>query len=383
MLNLGINLVEFKKDYVGGINTYAIELIKELEKKKINIYIFTNKDSANFLKKNLKNSYIIVFKKNKFVFLFLQLFCIILDYEKLFCWIENYYYKDVKKIIEEKCDVFYCPLTYLKPYNLRIPTISSPHDFQHLHFPKYFNYFRLKYRNIAFNLTVKKTTIIQASSSFIKNDIQKKFGISKNKIIIINEGVSNEFIYSKINLKKNDYIFLPAQLWEHKNHITVLNSLKLIYEKHKINLRLIMVGEKFNAYKKVFNFIQKNKQLKVQYLGKVTYKKLKNLYNNCRFVICPSLHESNNLPILEACKIGRPVICSDIEPNIELKKKIKLNLFESKNSSHLAELFINLWSKKKLLKSQTNFNKKVITNYSWSKVAKKYIKIFDKLKKKN
>jgi hypothetical protein len=109
----------------------------------------------------------------KFVFLFLQLFCIILEYEKLFCWIENYYYKDVKKIIEEKCDVFYCPLTYLKPYNLKIPTISSPHDFQHLHFPKYFNYFRLKYRNIAFNLTVKKTTIIQASSSFIKNDIQK------------------------------------------------------------------------------------------------------------------------------------------------------------------------------------------------------------------
>jgi hypothetical protein len=382
MLNLGINLIEFKKDYAGGINTYTLELIEELEKKNLKINIFTNKNSSEFLKKKFQKSNIITFNKNKFVILVLEFFCIILNLEKLFCLIENYYYQNIKKIIETNCDVFYCPLSYLKPYNLNIATISSPHDFQHLHFPEFFSYLRLRYRKMAFNLTIKKSNLIQASSNFIKKDINKKFITNKKKIILINEGVSNKFNYIPINFKENNYIFFPAQLSHHKNHMTVLNSLKLVYDKYKINFKLILVGEKFSAYNNISNFIKKNKELNIIYLGKVSFKKLLNLYKNCRFLISPSLHESSSLPILEACKIGRPVICSSIAPNKELSKKLKLNIFESENSINLSEILISLWYNKKLINNQINFNIKAINHFNWSKISEKYYKIFHKLNKK-
>lgn len=93
-------------------------------------------------------------------------------------------------------------MSYLKPYNLNIPTISSPHDFQHLHFPHNFSWFRLRYRNIAYNLTIKKSNLIQASSNFIKRDIKNKYRINDNKIVVINEGVSKKFTYSSFNFKK-------------------------------------------------------------------------------------------------------------------------------------------------------------------------------------
>ena len=383
MLNLGINLIDFKKNYRGGLNTYTLELIEELEKRDIKLSIFTNNDSEIFLKKKFKKSKIFTYKKNRLPFLFLQFFCITFNFENLFCFIENFYYKDIKKKIEKKCDIFYCPLSYLKPYNLKIPTVSSPHDFQHLHFPKNFSWFRLKYRNIAFNLTVKKSSLIQASSNFIKNDIKKKFKINKNKIIVINEGVSDKFTNKPLNFKKNNYIFFPSQLWKHKDHITVLKSLKSIYKNYKINFRLIMVGEKFNTDKCILNYIRNNKKLNIHYLGKVSFLKLINLYNNCRLVISPSTYESSSLPILESCKIGRPVICSDIKPNLELNKRLKLNIFKTKNVNSLSKILLRIWFNKKLLKSQINFNKRKINEFNWLKVSLKYEKIFNTLNRKN
>ena len=62
---------------------------------------------------------------------------------------------------------------------------------------------------MAFSLSMKKSNFIQASSNFIKNDIKSNFKINDNKIFVINEGVSNKFKVSKVNLNKNNYIFFP------------------------------------------------------------------------------------------------------------------------------------------------------------------------------
>ena len=67
MINLGINLIEFKKDYRGGLNTYILELLEELEKRKLKINIFTNKDSEIYLKNKFKKSIVIVFRKKKII----------------------------------------------------------------------------------------------------------------------------------------------------------------------------------------------------------------------------------------------------------------------------------------------------------------------------
>ena len=39
---------------------------------------------------------LLFFKKNKLIYLFAQLFCIVFNIKKLFSIIENYFYKDLK-----------------------------------------------------------------------------------------------------------------------------------------------------------------------------------------------------------------------------------------------------------------------------------------------
>jgi len=382
MIRLGINLVSFKKDYKGGINSFALGLIKALEKKNIQLNIYTNKESKFFLQKIFKKSKITTIEQSKIIYLFLQLFCLLFNKKKLFINLENAYYKKIKKIIDRECDVFYCPLSYLAPFNLNIPTVSSIHDLQHLHYQNYFNILQLKYRNFSFDETMKKSTILQASSRFIKKDINKFYpNINKNKIKVINEGISEDFKFKKVNFNKKNYIFFPAQLWKHKNHMTVLKSIKFLKDSFRMNVKLIMVGQKFTSSRKILNFINKNNDLNIEYLGKVNFKKLIYLYENCKFLISPAIYESSSIPILEACKIGRPVICSDTPPNKELGKKLKINFFKTKDYINLANVIKILWKNNKFIDNQIKFNKKNIHKYSWDKISNDYYTIFSKLNK--
>jgi glycosyltransferase involved in cell wall biosynthesis len=384
MMRLGVNLIDFNKNYRGGINSFTLGLLKALQKREdIHLNIYTNPDSKIILKKIFRKSNILSVKRSKLVLFVLQFFCIIFNKKKLFLNLENFCYRKIKKKIERESDVFYCPLSYLRPYNLNIPTLSSIHDLQHLHYGENFNFLRLNYRYFSFEETVKKSTIIQASSFFIKKDISKHYpSINKKKIEVINEGVSSDFIFKKTNIAKKNYIFFPAQLWEHKNHMTVLKSIKILKEKYKINTKLIMVGEKFNSSKNILSFINNNKHLNIQYLGKVNFVKLISLYENCKFLISPALYESSSIPILEACKIGRPVICSNTDPNKELGKKLKLNYFDTSNYEDLAKLIKKISNNSNLLKKQINFNRNAVRYYCWNNISKQYLKLFKKLKEK-
>ena len=234
-----------------------------------------------------------------------------------------------------------------------------------------------------YKLTIENSTVIQASTDFIKEDIKKNYPkIKKSKISVINEGTSKKFKFKNFNFK-NDFIFFPAQLWPHKNHIVVLNALKRLYFKNNLNLRLIMVGGKFSAFKKINNFIKKNRFLKIRYLGKVSFNKLLLLYKNCRFLISPAIYESSSIPILEACKIGRPIIASKTRSNLEMAKKIKINFFKTNNYKDLSKLLLEIWFNKKLIKNDIKKNKEIVKKLSWEKISEEYYKVFLGLVKKN
>ena len=87
----------------------------------------------------------------------------------------------------------------------------------------------------------------------------------------------------------------------------------------------------------------------------MSFKKLINLYSNSKIVLSPSIYESSSLPILESCKLGKPVICSDIQPNKELNKKLKLNFFKATSPKSFSKTLLNVWFDKKLLGFQSKY----------------------------
>src|SRR4030095_6012975 len=95
------------------------------------------------------------------------------------------------------------------------------------------------------------------------------------------------------------YLFFPAQLWHHKNHLLVLRAL-LKLKQEGLTIPLVLVGAQFSAAAGIFQFIKEHKMQYVHYLGKVPFDDLVALYQGARFMITAVLYESSSLPILEA-----------------------------------------------------------------------------------
>lgn len=105
------------------------------------------------------------------------------------------------------------------------------------------------------------------------------------------------------------YLFYPAQFWPHKNHVVILEALRLLDD----DIQVIFTGaDKGNlAYVQAYasNLGVRDR---VHFLGFVTHDQLIALYHHAQALIFASLFGPNNLPPLEAFALDCPVICADV-----------------------------------------------------------------------
>jgi glycosyltransferase involved in cell wall biosynthesis len=110
---------------------------------------------------------------------------------------------------------------------------------------------------------------------------------------------------------ESKYIFYPAQFWEHKNHINLLKSIKILKERG-LNVNLVLVGSQKNNYKKVLLQIKDlGISENVRILGYISNSELLSLYRNAVGMVFVSFLGPTNIPPMEAMVTGCPLICSD------------------------------------------------------------------------
>jgi glycosyltransferase involved in cell wall biosynthesis len=394
-MKIGIDCLDIKPEYKGGINTYTFGLIdgfSSLDTKNNYTIYCNNKNKHLFEKYEKTNNFnvIILEKYNKIIkYIFLS-FAFVLNSMKLWQYSMNFYNKvyGFQNIIEDSCDILYTSTTVLNFYDLKIPTIISMHDMQQYHYPEFFSFLQLRMRKFTFESSAKFSTYFQASSQFIKDDLLEIFkNINQNQIVVIPEGVNiEEFskskdinVIEKFNLPKG-FLFFPAQLWKHKNHITILKALKQLEENGTV-IPLVMTGAKYSASDEILNFITENKMDYVYYLGKVDFGDLLSLYKEAKFLITGVLYESSSLPILESVASNTAIIASKTPPNVEMSDNIKMGLFEPLNIDDCAKVIKDRWNMKShLINEETEYNYNNIKKYSWQNVAIKYLNFIRDIK---
>lgn len=301
----------------------------------------------------------------------------------------NIAYSVIGRKIDVECDLLYTPTTYLFPLNCRIPTVVSVHDIQQVHYPDFFDDRELRRRHARFRTTANLSTVIQASSEFIKKDWSEHFSDSREqKVIVVPEGVNqSEFqprnektkeVFLKYELPKK-FLFFPAQLWHHKNHITVLKALKDARDQYGLNIPLVLTGQQYSSSQAILDYIRDEKLDFVFYLGKVPFSDLKALYAEAYFLITAVLYESSSLCVLEAAASGSPIIASDTPPNREMSEILEMTLFPPLDVSVLTKTLVGVWSDEGLAKKSAESNIEKVRYYSWENAAKKYLSFFEKV----
>jgi len=391
-MRVAINCLQIDPSYAGGVNTYTLGLLKGFAASgngcRFRVYV-TSANQHLFEKLRKHNHFDLVTIENRHL-LFRKNICraALLSFSRaLYRRTSDLIFGNIQKEMDES-DVIYTPTVVLQCFDSRKPTVLSMHDIQHFHYPEFLSWHRRLSREITYGLSARYASYFQASSHFIKEDLLAHFTeIAAEQIDVIPEGVdASEFATRNdfdTQLERyclpDRFLFCPAQLWPHKNHLTILRALKKIENSHGLKIPLILTGAKYSAAAQVFDFIAEQSMPYVSYLGKVPFRSLVALYQRAAFLITAVLYESSSLPILEAVAAGTPVIASKTPPNEEMGRVLQLNMFEPLDAEDLARLLFALWKDEKTASSQSAYNREHIGLYSWESAARKYVQLFERI----
>ena len=109
-------------------------------------------------------------------------------------------------------------------------------------------------------------------------------------------------------LQGERFFFYPAQFWAHKNHVGLLEALKILAERHGLRLQLALTGaDKGNRAHVERSARELGVLEQVRFLGFVSPGELAWLYRHAVALVYPAFSGPENLPPLEAFSHGCPV----------------------------------------------------------------------------
>jgi glycosyltransferase involved in cell wall biosynthesis len=392
-MRVGINCLDVNPSFVGGVTTYVLGLLEGFATagNGCRFRVFVTEGNQQLFERFRKFEKFEIIAVREGLLPFRSGICraVSLSSSRAFYKFTNdLAFRRAGELMDDESDVVYTPTPVLRCFNSRRPTVLSMHDIQHVHHPEFFSWPSRVSRNITYGLSASHANYFQASSEYIKEDLLSHFQwLSPEQIEVIPSGAlierfaapaAGNSVSSRYGLPER-FLLFPAQLWPHKNHLTVLRALKRIETGHGVKIPLVLTGEKFSAASTIFRFIEEHSMDYVSYLGKVPFNDLVALYQKATFMITATLHESSSLPILEAAAAGTPVIGSRIPPIEELARVLQLNLFDPLDADGLAWLILKLWNDEKTASAQIVHNRDHIRFYSWENTARKYVRLFERI----
>jgi len=225
-----------------------------------------------------------------------------------------------KNLLKQKIDFVFFVTPSPKPFYLqKLNYALTVYDLCHRDFPEFsevkaYNVYHL--RELILNRCVGPATIVITESEKLKKMISNQFCKDENRIISIPNGPSPLINFEdrntnskKLSLPEN-YFFYPAQFWEHKNHIRILEAIDILKKKNII-VDFVFCGKDKGNLKNIKNKINRlNISSQVKIFDFLSNEEIKFLYKNSIALVMPTYFGPTNIPPLDAWANELPVIYS-------------------------------------------------------------------------
>lgn len=208
-------------------------------------------------------------------------------------------------------------------------------------------------------------------SNFTKNEIINKCNIPKNKITISYNGISNEYLSEYKQQPRPIDILYIATFEKRKNHINLINAIKIIKKHNKPRIKCIFLGKDLGLRNSIVTEIEKyNLEGNIKIIDNINEDNLIKLYKETKVFMSPSLYEGFGMPLIEAlasyCYIG----CSDIEVFHEICGPYA-EYFDPNSPQDIADTIktlLNSYYEKNDIREE-NIKRYIDENYKWDKVT--------------
>ncbi|MFA6097250.1 MAG: glycosyltransferase family 1 protein [Candidatus Paceibacterota bacterium] len=249
---------------------------------------------------------------------------------------------------------------------------------------------RVGFRAVFYS-SVKKASRVIAVSKNTKKDIVDHFRINGKKIDVVYEGVDGQFSSqkdsAKISALKSKYalhkpfIFYTGVWRNHKNLVGLIEAFGVLKKEYKMDFDLVLGGNEDPYYPEVRKTWQKlGLEKDIRRIGFIAQEELPAFYNAASLFVIPSFYEGFGLIGLESFASGTPVISSNRTSLPEILGDAAI-YFDPNNHREMAEKMRLVLTDKKLYNELIQKGFEQVKKYSWEKMGRETLKIYERMLK--
>jgi glycosyltransferase involved in cell wall biosynthesis len=206
-------------------------------------------------------------------------------------------------------DVFYCPFGNTQHAISGIPVVAWVTDLLHRDYPQSLSPDEIDWRENYLRVLVRAADFIQVNSEFTARRLHEVYKIPRRKLFVTYLSPQFSFVSRSASIEQK-YFLYPANYWIHKNHETLLvgfcHYLKLAGASAWDLYLTGSPGKRMDHIKRLTRLL--NIQDKTQFLGYLDSSDFARIYSKASALVFPSLYEGFGLPLVEAMKLGVPII---------------------------------------------------------------------------
>lgn len=226
----------------------------------------------------------------------------------------------------------------------------------------------------------KNKSILEMSSVVIvetkteQQFIEKSYGINKNKIYVVPNGVDSNFnktdeIFKQLGFER-DYFLCVGRFDNNKNQLSVIKALK----NEKVDV-IFIGGAPSNSdsyYKRCLE--EARGYNNIHFLGWVDNNSslLSSAYANAKVYIFPSFQETFGMVLIEAGICGANLVVSNSLPILDYPVFAKCLTFDPNNVDEIRRQSLKAYSSP----MNENLRKNIIKTFSWESVINKHIELY-------
>lgn len=304
-------------------------------------------------------------------------------------WIDS---KTIQDIAEGTgADVIHFPYNWSFPFRKKVPTVLTVHDVIPFTFREAMGFFRNAFLyKPGIRQACRLNNMIATVSEFSKRDIVKKVRVPAGKIRVIPNGLRepsepDERVDVELDGRfglKDGFILSVGGIHERKNIIRLTHAFSRLVNQRGYPGKLVITGSVSGApyqvkMKKLCDAVVKETGMeeRVVFAGFVPDVKLDSLMRRAAFLVYPSLYEGFGIPILEAMKVGTPVITSSLTAMPEVAGGAAV-LVDPYNIEEMVSEMSRLLQDNKLREELVKKGVERASHYSWERTSEQYLEVY-------
>ena len=201
-------------------------------------------------------------------------------------------------------------------------TLLTLHDVQWTQYPEYVSALKMRYLRAMVPASLARATRIAVPSAFVAGTLEREFGVDPGRIGVVRHGLESTIehdvtpeseVRTKFALGHGPVLVYPANTHPHKNHRFLLDLMaRGDGAWGDASLRIVFAGSPGRAEQSVRDMVRDlGLANRVVMPGRVTDADRNGLLAAADAMVFPSEYEGFGAPVIEAMRLGVPVVCSD------------------------------------------------------------------------